>query len=168
VGVVGLGRIGQAVARRCQAFGLTVHWWGPTPKPDQPWQRVDTLVQLARDSDILVVCAKLDDTTRGMISAEVLDALGPAGLLVNVARGGLVDEPALIERLKSGRLGGAALDVFEHEPTMPERWADVPNTVLTPHTAGATGRAVQQMLAMLLANLDAYFSDRPLPTPIPG
>ena len=97
----------------------------------------------------------------------MIEALGPDGLLVNVARGQLVDEDALIEALKSGRLGGAALDVFEPEPTDPARWADVPNTVLTPHTAGATTQAVQAMLMLLLQNLDAGLNGRPLVTPIP-
>ncbi len=101
-----------------------------------------------------------------MISAEVIDALGRDGLLVNVARGQVVDEEALVQALKDGRLGGAALDVFATEPTPATRWAEVPNTVLTPHTAGATDVAVQRMIAMLMANLAAFFAGRPLPTPV--
>ena len=97
----------------------------------------------------------------------MIEALGPQGLLVNVARGQLVDEAALIAALKDGRLGQAALDVFETEPTEAARWADVPNTVLTPHTAGATGEAVQGMLGLLMENLAAAFAGEPLKTPVP-
>lgn len=166
VGVVGLGAIGEAVARRCQALRMTVSWWGPRAR-EAAWPMAPSLLDLARDSDILVVACRADDDNKGLISAEVIQALGPEGLLVNVARGQLVDEDALIQALKVGRLGAAALDVFEPEPTDPARWADVPNTVLTPHTAGATTQAVQAMLMLLLQNLDAGLNGRPLLTPIP-
>ena len=165
LGIVGLGAIGEAVARRAEALRMTVSWWGPREK-DAPWPRAASLLDLARDSDVLVVACRADDSNRGLISGEVIEALGPQGLLVNVARGQLVDEDALIAALKSGRLGQAALDVFEDEPTDPGRWADVPNTVLTPHTGGATTEAVQGMLALLLDNLAAAFADRPLKTPV--
>jgi lactate dehydrogenase-like 2-hydroxyacid dehydrogenase len=166
LGIVGLGSIGQAVATRAEAFRMPVRWWGPRDKP-APWPRADTLLDLARDSDILVVACKADETNEGLISAEVIDALGPQGLLVNVARGQLIDEDALIAALHGGRLGQAALDVFEVEPVDAARWADVPNTVLTPHTAGATTEAVQGMLGLLLQNLDAAFAGAPLATPVP-
>jgi len=165
IGIVGLGGIGAAVARRAEAMRMQVRWWGPTPKPDAPWPRADSLVDLARASDILVVAARAHAGNVGMISAEVIEALGRQGLLVNVARGQIVDEDALIAALKDGRLGGAALDVYTSEPTSAERWVDVPNTVLTPHTAGATDIAVQRMAAMLMANLAAFFAGQPLPTP---
>ena len=165
VGIVGLGLIGEAIARRCVALRMIPAWWGPRDKP-APWPRAASLLELARDSDCLVVACRADETNRGLISAEVLNALGPQGLLVNVSRGQVVDEDALIEALKSGRLGQAALDVFEQEPTPAERWADVPNTVLTPHTGGATTEAVQGMLALLLENLEAHFTGRPLKTPV--
>ena len=119
-----------------------------------------------RDSDVLVVACRADGTNRGLVSAEVIEALGPGGLLVNVARGSLVDEDALIAALKAGRLGQAALDVFETEPTDAARWADVPNTVLTPHTAGATGEAVQGMLMLLMQNLAAVLAGEPPRTPV--
>ncbi|MDP2763853.1 MAG: 2-hydroxyacid dehydrogenase, partial [Brevundimonas sp.] len=131
VGVVGLGSIGAAVARRAEAMRMPVRWWGPREK-DSPWPRAGSLLELARDSDILVVACKADESNRGLVSREVIEALGPQGLLVNVARGQLVDETELIAALKDGRLGQAALDVFEEEPTAASRWADVPNTVLTP------------------------------------
>src|SRR5690606_12743223 len=134
LGVVGLGAIGESVARRAEALRMDVSWWGPREK-DARWPRANSLLELARNSDVLVVACRADEDNRGLISAEVIDALGPQGLLVNVARGQLVDEGALIAALRSGRLGQAALDVFAEEPTDAARWADVPNTVLTPHTA---------------------------------
>jgi lactate dehydrogenase-like 2-hydroxyacid dehydrogenase len=143
---------------------MAVRWWGPREK-DSPWPRAATLLELARDSDILVVACKADESNRGLISREVIEALGPQGLLVNVARGQLVDEDALIAALKDGRLGQAALDVFEEEPTDAARWADVPNTVLTPHTGGATTEAVQGMLMLLVQNLRAALAGEPLKTP---
>jgi len=166
VGIVGMGSIGQALAPRCEALRMTVSWWGPRPKPELGWPRADRLLDLAKDSDILVVACKADDSNRGLISQAVIEALGPQGLLVNVARGQLIDEAAMIAALQSGRLGQAALDVFEVEPADPERWAGVPNAVLTPHTAGATREAVQGMLALLLGNLTAHFSGEPLKTPL--
>lgn len=165
LGVVGLGAIGAAVARRAETFRMDVSWWGPRPKAAE-WPRADSLSALAEASDILVVACKADETNRGLISREVLQALGPDGLLVNVARGQLIDEDALIDMLKSGALGQAALDVFMEEPTEPSRWADVPNLVLTPHTAGATTAGVQGMLMLLMQNLQAHFADQPLKTPV--
>jgi len=164
VGIVGLGAIGEAVARRAEAMRMPVRWWGPREK-DSPWPRAGSLLELARDSDILVVACKADEDNRGLVSRAVIEALGPQGLLVNVARGQLVDETELIAALKDGRLGQAALDVFEEEPTAAARWADVPNTVLTPHTGGATTEAVQGMLMLLIQNLRAAFAGEPLKTP---
>jgi len=166
LGVVGLGAIGEAVARRAEALRMPVTWWGPREKA-AAWPRAESLVQLARDSDILVVACKADDSNVGLVSRDVIEALGPNGLLVNVARGQLVDETALIAALHDGRLGQAALDVFEDEPTDPARWAGVPNTVLTPHTGGATTEAVQGMLMLLMQNLQAAFAGEPLKTPVP-
>ena len=165
IGIVGLGLIGEAVARRVEILGCAVAWWGPRDKTTA-WPRAASLLDLARDSDVLVVACRADATNRGLISAEALQALGPNGLLVNVARGQVVDEDALIAALKSGALGQAALDVFETEPTDAARWADVPNTVLTPHTAGATTEAVQGMLGLLMRNLAAAMADEPLVTPV--
>jgi lactate dehydrogenase-like 2-hydroxyacid dehydrogenase len=164
VGIVGLGAIGEAVARRAEAMRMPVRWWGPREK-DSPWPRAGSLLELARDSDILVVACKADEDNRGLVSRAVIEALGSQGLLVNVARGQLVDETELIAALKDGRLGQAALDVFEEEPTAAARWADVPNTVLTPHTGGATTEAVQGMLMLLIQNLRAAFAGEPLKTP---
>lgn len=165
IGIVGLGLIGEAVARRVGIMGCDVAWWGPREKTS-PWPRASSLLELARNSDVLVIACRADETNRGLVSAEVLQALGPNGLLVNVARGQVVDEDALIKALKSGAVGQAALDVFETEPTDAARWADVPNTVLTPHSAGATTEAVQGMLGLLMRNLAAAIADEPLVTPV--
>lgn len=165
LGVVGLGAIGEAVARRADAFRMETRWWGPRDKA-AAWPRVASLAELARWAEVLVVACKADDSNRGLIDREVIAALGPDGLLVNVARGQLVDEPALIAALKAGTLGGAALDVFEIEPTDPARWTDVPNTLLTPHTGGATTHAVPAMLGLLMQNLAAHFAGQPVVTPV--
>lgn len=165
LGIVGLGHIGRAVAARAQAFRMDVQWWGPRAH-DAEWPRADSLMDLAKASDILVVACKADETNRGLISREVIEALGPDGLLVNVSRGQVIDEDALIAALKSGALGQAVLDVFAKEPTDPNRWADVPNIVLTPHTAGATTAGVQGMLMLLMQNLQAHFAGEPLKTPV--
>lgn len=167
IGIVGLGSIGAAVARRAEVMRMEVRWWGPNPKPAIAWQRMEDLTELAAWSNILVVAARAHADNEKMISAEVIEALGPDGLLVNVARGQVVDEDALIAALRDGRLGAAALDVYVEEPTPADRWVDVPNTVLTPHTGGATDAAVQRMKEMLLANLAAFYAGEPLATPIP-
>jgi lactate dehydrogenase-like 2-hydroxyacid dehydrogenase len=164
-GIVGLGAIGEAVARRVEALGMSVAWWGPNPKP-ATWPRAESLLALAKDSDILVVCARAEAANRGLISAEVIEAVGPAGMIVNVARGQLIDEDALIAALKSGRLGRAGLDVFAEEPTPAARWADVPNTVLTPHTAGGTTDSIPRMVAQAMDNVRLFLSGEPVASPV--
>ncbi len=166
LGLAGLGRIGEALGRRADVMGMETAWWGPRPKPGAAWPRRDSLLDLAHWADILVVACRADEANRGLVSAEVMAALGPRGLLVNVARGQLVDEDALIAALKSGTLGAAALDVFAEEPSPASRWADVPNTLLTPHTAGATRQAVAGMFELLKANLDAVLSGAAPVTPV--
>jgi lactate dehydrogenase-like 2-hydroxyacid dehydrogenase len=162
LGVVGLGAIGEAVARRAETFGLKIAWWGPNEKPDVRWPRAESLVALAKASDILIVAARASEANEGLIDRTVIEALGPSGLLVNVARGQLVDEDALIAALKDERLGMAALDVFQAEPTPAERWADVPNVVLSPHTGGATSAALPKMVALTRENLRRFFAGEPL------
>lgn len=166
-GIVGLGHIGDAVARRVEPFGMTVSWWGPNDKESR-WPKADSLLALARDSDALFVCCRGDAANHHLISAAVIEALGPRGCLVNIARGSVVDEDALISALKDGRLGLAALDVFETEPTPADRWADVPNTVLTPHTAGGTLESIPKMVGQTLENLRLFFHGEPLLSPVQG
>lgn len=164
-GIVGLGHIGEAVAHRLSAFDMKVAWWAPRLK-ETDYPRAESLMALARESDVLIVCARPDDTNRHLINKAVIEAVGPQGLIVNIARGSLIDEDALIAALQSGALGMAALDVFEAEPTPATRWADVPRTVLTPHTAGATLDSIPAMVSLTLENLRRYFHGEPLATPV--
>lgn len=167
VGIAGLGVIGRSVARRLEPFGCEVAWWGRNPQPDAKHPRKDSLKALAEWSDVLIVAARADGSNIGLFNAEIFDALGPRGLIVNVSRGSIVNEADLIAALKEGRLGGAALDVFETEPTPPERWADVPNLVLTPHSAGMSDTAGPLIVGLMLENLKAFFAGEPLPSPVP-
>jgi len=168
VGIVGLGEIGTGIARRCEPFGVTVGWWGPRDKPEAPWPRAASLNALAEASDILFVTCRASEETRGLISREIIEAVGPKGLIVNVSRGQVIDEDALISALREHRLGAAGLDVFAEEPTPHERWAGVPNTVLTPHSAGATAAAVPKMVALTRENLRRFFAGEPLVNPVDG
>jgi lactate dehydrogenase-like 2-hydroxyacid dehydrogenase len=129
---------------------------------------VKSLEALAAASDILLVASRATEATRGLITAEVIAAVGPEGLLINVSRGMVVDEDALIAALKTGALGGAALDVYAQEPTPVERWADVPNVVLTPHHAGATNAAGARMVALTRENLRRFFAGEPIANPVRG
>jgi lactate dehydrogenase-like 2-hydroxyacid dehydrogenase len=167
-GVVGLGAIGSAAARRAEAFGLAVAWWGPRPKPAATWPRKDSLLALARWSDILLVASRANAENHGMISREVIEAVGPEGMIVNIARGSVVDEDALVAALKDGRLGRAGLDVFAEEPTPVARWADVPNTVLTPHNASTTLETIPRLVARTVANLRLFFAGKPVANPVPA
>jgi lactate dehydrogenase-like 2-hydroxyacid dehydrogenase len=167
LGLVGMGRIGQAIARRGEAFGMPVSYTARSPKPDLPWRFVPELRELAEDSDFLVVITPGGATTHKLVDASVLEALGPKGVLINVARGSVVDEAALVDALEGGRLGGAGLDVFENEPHVPEQLRVLPNVVLTPHIGSATRETRQAMADLAFANLQAHFAGRPLPTPVP-
>jgi len=164
LGIVGLGRIGTAIGRRAEAFRMQVLWHGPRPKPDAPWPYIADLLELARQADFLMVICPLSPATRGLISAEIMAALGPEGTLINVARGAVVDETALVEALLSGRLGAAALDVFEREPQVPEALLALENVVLLPHIGSATLETRAAMGQLMIDNLVAHFDGRPLPT----
>jgi D-3-phosphoglycerate dehydrogenase len=167
VGVVGLGAIGRAVADRAQAFRTTVLWHGPRPKPDVPYEYVADVVELARRSDFLIVACKGGEETRGLISEAVIEALGREGTLINVARGSVVDEPALIERLRDGRLGFAALDVFQNEPRIARAFFELPNVLLQPHQGSATVETRTAIGQLMIDNLTAHFAGQKLPTPVP-
>lgn len=146
VGIVGLGHIGTAFARRVEPFETEVAWWGPRPKPDVRWPRHGSLLELAHWADILLVAIHACDATRGIIDRRIIEAVGRDGLIVNVARGFVIDEDGMIAALKDGRLGQAALDVFETEPTPAERWRGLPNVVLAPHAAGATAGTIERLV----------------------
>ncbi len=166
VGVVGLGGIGRAIADRAQAFRMKVLWHGPRPKPGIPYEYVPDLVELARRSDFLMVACKGGDETRGLISASVIDALGPQGTLINIARGSVVDEGAMIERLRDGRLGFAALDVFQNAPRIAPDLLALPNVLLQPHHGSATVETRTAIGQLMIDNLTAYFAGWKLPTPV--
>lgn len=157
MGIVGLGRIGRAVARRSQAFDLTIAYTGRAPKDDVPYRWCDSVLELAAEVDFLVVCASGGPATRGLIDAEVLQALGSQGVLVNVGRGSIVDEAALQQALRERTIAAAALDVFVHEPQVPEALMDLTSTVLTPHMASSTLQGLQAMLAQAEAYLLEHF-----------
>lgn len=166
VGIVGLGRIGKDIARRLAPFGVTLAYHG---RSDQhlAYRYEADLVQLARDCDVLIVAAPGGVETDRLIDRAVLDALGPQGYLVNIARGSLVDQAALLDALEQGRLGGAALDVFEHEPHAEPRFAALDNVVLAPHLGSATAETRQAMMDLVLENLRCHFAGAPLPTQVP-
>lgn len=167
LGVVGMGRIGKAIAQRAQAFGMSIAYTARSAKADLPYRFVDSPRALAAESDFLVIITPGGAGTRKLIDAEVLKALGPKGILVNVARGSVVDEAALIEALKHGVIGGAALDVFEDEPRVPQALIDMPQVVLAPHIGSATRETRQAMCDLAVSNLEAFFAGRPLHSPVP-
>jgi len=165
-GIVGLGRIGVALAQRLQGFNMTIGYYDPLPKAGIPYQAYDSALALAQNSDILFLSAAGGQTPGHIITAEILDALGPKGVFVNVARGWLVDEPALVDALKSGRLGAAGLDVFEKEPHVPEALIELDNVVLTPHIASSTVETVQAMGECVLENIRSWFAGKGAVTPV--
>jgi lactate dehydrogenase-like 2-hydroxyacid dehydrogenase len=166
VGILGLGRIGKEIARRCQAFKMRVAYHGRSQQPHEPYEYYPSLVAMAQDVDWLVVIAPGSAETKGIVSRKVMEALGPKGNLVNVARGSLVDEAAMVEMLKSGKLGAAALDVFEDEPQVPEALFALDNVVLAPHQGSATVKTRKAMGDMVVDNLAAHFAGRPLLSPV--
>ena len=167
LGLVGIGRIGQAIATRALGFGMSVAYTARHARPELPYRYHPSAAALAAESDFLVVITPGGAATRHLIDRAVLEALGPKGILVNVARGSVVDEAALVDALEGGVIGGAALDVFEREPNVPERLLALPHVVVTPHVGSATRATRQAMADLAFANLDAHFSGRPLPTPVP-
>ena len=162
VGIVGLGSIGREVLARLTPFGVDVKWWGPRPKPDIETPYVASLEDLADQCRGLIVCCRPDDTTRHLINDKILDRLGPDGVLVNVSRGSVVDEAALIEALKTNRIGGAGLDVFDPEPTNSSRWKDAPSVILTPHQGGATFETLFAQAQLAQSNIENFIDGKPL------
>ncbi|MCX7864543.1 MAG: hypothetical protein N2423_05855, partial [Novosphingobium sp.] len=149
-GILGLGRIGRAIALRLEGFGVEIAWWGPNPQ-DVPWRRMNSPLELAQWCTTLLIAARGDAVN--IVDAEVIAAVGEQGYIVNIARGAVIDEDAVIAALKQGRLAGAALDVFREEPADPERWRDVPNVILSPHMAGQTREAMARLRHAAARNL---------------
>lgn len=167
LGIVGLGRIGQAIADRAAAFGMTISYTARSAKPEVSYSFFPTALALASEVDFLVVITPGGAGTRHLINAGVLKALGPNGYLINVARGSVVDETALIEALQKGVIAGAGLDVFENEPYPPEALWSMDNVVLTPHIASGTWQTRQAMADLAAGNLKAHFAGQPLISPVP-
>jgi lactate dehydrogenase-like 2-hydroxyacid dehydrogenase len=165
-GIFGFGRIGQAIGQRLAAFGMELRYYQPNVVADTGVARSASLLALAQESDYLVVCAPGGAGTHHIIGADVMAALGPAGTLVNIARGSLVDEPALIAALQGGQLGAAALDVFADEPKVPHALRTLDNVVLTPHVASLTVETRHAMGQLVVDNLRAHFAGAPLLTPV--
>ena len=171
LGILGLGQIGQALGRRAEAFGMAVGFWNRTPVSGIRWTRCGSPLELAGQSDVLAVCLAAVAETAGIVDAALLSALGPSGILVNVARGSLVDEEALVDALRAGRIAGAGLDVFATEPEGAERFRSLANVVMTPHQGSATVETRRAMGEIVLRNLDSFFAGEPLPGPpchLPG
>ncbi|MEA1673535.1 2-hydroxyacid dehydrogenase [Nitrospirillum sp. BR 11163] len=166
-GILGLGRIGKAIARRLAACGVPVHYHGRHRQEDVDLPYHATPVDLARAVDVLVVVTPGGVETRGMVDAAVLKALGPNGVLINIARGTVVDEDALIAALRDGTILGAGLDVFAHEPQVPQALLDLDNAVLLPHVGSATTYTRQAMGQLVVDNLVAWAQGRPVLTPVP-
>jgi len=166
VGILGLGRIGKAIAQRLSAMGMKSAYTGRKPQ-DVPYRFIPELNALAAASDFLVVACPGGAATKNIVNADVLAALGKKGTLVNIARGSIVDEPALVAALEKGTIKGAGLDVFADEPRIPQPLLAMDNVVLLPHVGSATRETRQAMGDLCKANLDAWFAGKPLPALIP-
>jgi hydroxypyruvate reductase len=166
IGIVGLGRVGRAIAARARGFTDHIAYTDLQAFSDASWRFLPTARALAAESDALILAASGGPQSRNVIDATVLDALGPQGILVNVARGSLVDESALVSALTQGRLGGAGLDVFVDEPHAPEALWRLDTVVLQPHRASATEQTRRAMEDLVLANLSAHFSGAALPSAV--
>lgn len=167
VGIVGLGRIGEAIAHKLSVFNCEVVYHSRNKKPESPLKYYGSLVDMAKDSDVLIAITPGGPATNKLINRDVMDALGPEGTLINVARGSVVDEAELVKALQDGRLGAAGLDVFEAEPNVPEELFAMDNVVLTPHVASATWETRQAMSDLVVGNLVTYFKDGAPVTPVP-
>ncbi len=165
LGIVGLGRIGRAIARRAEGFGMAIAYSGRT-KQDVPYDFHPSPAALAPQVDIFIVSAAGGAATAGLVDRAAIEALNPGAIFVNVSRGSVVDEAALVEAIRSGRIAAAGLDVFHNEPDIDPVFATFPNVVLSPHQASGTVETRKAMGALMLENLDAHFAGRPLPTPV--
>ena len=167
VGILGLGRIGKAIAQRLSAMGMSISYTGRKAQVDVPYRFVPDLVGLAAESDFLIVACPGGAATRNLVDAGVLAALGKKGTIVNIARGSIIDEPALVAALQNGTIKSAGLDVFADEPNVPAPLLAMENVVLLPHVGSATRETRQAMGDLCKANLDAWFAGKPLLTLIP-
>ncbi|XP_024993285.1 glyoxylate/hydroxypyruvate reductase HPR3-like [Cynara cardunculus var. scolymus] len=166
VGIVGLGNIGSRVATRLEAMGCIVSYTSRQRKHSTSFIFYPDVFQLASESDVLIICCALTDDTRHMIDSRVMSALGKTGVIVNVARGAIIDEATLVKRLVEGEIGGAGLDVFENEPNVPKELFGMDNVVLLPHRTAFTKEAFHDAAQILIANLEAFFTNKSLLNPV--
>ena len=166
IGLLGYGGIGQAIARRADGFGMTVRYNSRKPVAGAPHAHEPSLVELARWADFLVVACVGGPATRHLVNTEVMNALGPQGILINIARGSVIDEPAMVAALTEGRLGGAGLDVFEDEPNVPAALLEMDQVVAFSHIAGFSRESRADMEALVCDNVDAYFKSGQVLTPV--
>jgi len=166
VGILGLGRIGKDIARKLEVFGCLIGYHGRSRQSDQSYEFYDDLTEMARDCDFLIAICPGGEATRGIVNRQVLEALGPDGTFINVARGSVHDEDALIEALASGKLGHAGLDVFAAEPKIPERLRRLDNVTLQPHQGSATIETRRAMGDLVANNLLSYFAGNGTITPV--
>jgi lactate dehydrogenase-like 2-hydroxyacid dehydrogenase len=166
VGILGLGRIGSAIATRLLGFDCAIAYHNRRPLPGSPYRYAESPVELAESVDVLVVATTGDRTTRKLVDRSVLEALGPDGYLINIARGSVVDQDALVESLVGGALAGAGLDVFVDEPNVPAELLGLDNVVLFPHIGSATARTRRAMALLAIRNLDTYLDTGQLVTPV--
>jgi lactate dehydrogenase-like 2-hydroxyacid dehydrogenase len=166
LGVFGLGAIGGKIAQRAQAFEMEIGYHNRTSRAGTPYRYFATLLDLADWADVLMVAVRASAENRHSINADVLAALGKGGYVINVSRGSVVDERALVQALSSGAIGGAGLDVFEHEPAVPPALLAMPNVAVTPHMGADTEAVQTQALRLVMDNLAAFFANRPLLTPV--
>ena len=167
VGIVGMGRIGKTIAKRCAAFDMPISYTARSAKPELPFTFYANSKDLATNVDFLVIITPGGAATKGMINAEVLAALGKDGYLINVARGTVVDQAALIHALQNNIIAGAGLDVFDGEPTVPEAFYKLDNVTLLPHVGSATNATRKAMADLALLNLANFYANKPLVTPVP-
>jgi len=166
LGVLGMGRIGEAIAKRAAAMNMTIVYHGPRSKPELPYRFYANLAAMAADVDYLVVAAPGGPATQHLVDARIIAALGSKGVIINIARGSVVDQAALVAALTERRLAGAGLDVFEDEPRVPEALTRLDSVVLTPHVGSATHATRLAMGRLMLDNLAAHFAGKPLLTPV--
>jgi len=167
VGMIGMGRIGKAIARRLDAFAVPVVYHSRRPQPEVPYRHYPDLIAMARDVDILLAIVPGGPTTQNLVNAAVLDALGPEGILINMARGSVVDEAALIKALKEGKILSAGLDVYVNEPHVPKELIEMDNVVLFPHLGSGTIATRRAMDQLVVDNLKAWAAGKPPLTPVP-
>ncbi|KAF5187147.1 Glyoxylate/hydroxypyruvate reductase B [Thalictrum thalictroides] len=166
VGIIGLGRIGAAIAKRAEAFNCPISYFSRSEKPNTGYKYYSNILDLAANCQILVVACPLTEETRHIVNREVIDTLGPKGVIINIGRGPHIDEPELVSALVEGRLAGAGLDVYENEPEVPEQLLGLDNVVLLPHVGSGTVETRKAMADLVIANLEAHFLNKPLLTPV--